>query len=105
VLRHGRPKRGYIGIAGQAVQLAGAQRETAGADAALLVAGVVAGSPADQAGLLVGDVIVSFDGQAITSAESLLDAITGDRVGQSVTLRVLRGGKMTDVAVTVGERS
>lgn len=105
VLTHARPKRGYLGIAGQPVQLAGAQRDAAGAESALLLAGIVAGSPADQAGLLVGDAIVTFDGQQITSAESLLDAISGDRVGRDVTLRVLRGGKMADVVVTVGERT
>ena len=105
VLKHGRPKRGYLGLAGQAVQLTGAQRDAAGVESALLVAGVVAGSPADQAGLLVGDVIVTFDGQPISSAESLLDAISGNRVGQAVTLKILRGGKMTEVIVTVGERT
>jgi S1-C subfamily serine protease len=105
VLKHGRPKRGYLGVAGQPVQLTGAQRDAAGAETALLIAGVVAGSPADQAGLLVGDAIVRFDGQPISSAERLLDLITGDRVGQAVPLAVLRGGKMADVVVTVGEHT
>ena len=105
LLKHGRPKRGYLGLAGQAVQLAGAQREAAGVESALLVAGVVAASPAAEAGLLVGDVIVTFDGQPISSAENLLDALSGQRVGQAVTLKVLRGGKMAEVNVTVGERA
>ena len=105
VLKHGRPKRGYLGLAGQPVQLTGAQRDAAGVESALLVAGVVAGSPADLAGLLVGDVIVTFDGQPISSAESLLDVISGNRVGQTVALKILRGGKMAEVTVTVGERA
>jgi S1-C subfamily serine protease len=71
---------------------------------ALLVVGVTAGSPAAAAGVLVGDVLLEFEGHAIQSPEDLLDLLIGDRVGREVTLRVLRGGTATDVTVTVGER-
>ncbi len=104
VLRHGKLKRGYLGLAGQAVRLSDRQRASTDPDRALLVVALVAGSPAETAGLLVGDIVAAFDGEPITSPERLLDLLVGDRVGRTVTVRVLRGGVAQDIAVTVGER-
>ena len=103
LLEHGRVKTGYIGIAGQQVQLPEAQR-TGGRDEALLVIAVTADGPAAKAGVMVGDVIVTFDGQPITSPDDLLDVLTSERIGKPATLGILRGGKAQDVTVTVGER-
>jgi len=97
LLEHGQMKRGYIGIAGQPVQIP--ERGEA-----LLVSGIVEDGPAAQAGLLVGDVIVALDGQGVASPEDLLDLLAGDRVGKAATVSLLRGGKPQDVAVTIGER-
>ncbi len=104
VLEHGGLKRGYLGIAGQPVRLPDAQRSDDGREGALLIVGVNSGSPAAAAGLLVGDIIVQFDGHPVESPEDLLDLLLGDRVGRSVPLRILRGGAATDVAVAVTER-
>src|SRR5947209_12813213 len=103
VLEHGQLKRGYLGVAGQPVRLPDNQLAD-GREEALLVVGVTGGSPAAAAGVLVGDVIVALDGQAVQSPEDLLDLLLGDRVGRQVTLRVLRAGKATELRVTVGER-
>jgi serine protease DegQ len=105
VLQHGSLKRGYLGLAGQPVRLAEQQQGAGGREQALLVVGVTAGSPSVAAGVLVGDVLLEFDGQAIESPEELLDLLLGDRVGRSVPLKVLRGGAVTELQVTVGERS
>jgi S1-C subfamily serine protease len=104
LLEHGRMKRGYIGIAGQPARLPDNQRGADGREEALLVVGVSAGGPAAQAGMLVGDLILALDGQAITAPEELLDLLAGDRVGKTATLHVLRGGTPVDLTVTVGER-
>jgi S1-C subfamily serine protease len=109
ILEHGRLKRGYLGIAGQAVRLPEAQRIEAGdspaeRQEALLVVGVTADSPAAAAGMLVGDVLLDLDGQPIASPEDLLHLLVGDRVGREARLRVLRGGRATELSVTVGER-
>jgi serine protease DegQ len=104
VLEHGQLKRGYLGIAGQPAVLGESQRAAIGRDEALLVIAVTAGSPAAGAGMIVGDILLDFDGQAIDSAEDLLDLLSGDRVGRTVTLRVLRGGAVTELSVNVGER-
>jgi len=104
VLEHGGLKRGYLGIAGQPVALSEPQRAAHHRDDGLLVVGVTAGSPAEAAGILVGDVVLDFDGRAIHSPEDLLDLLLGDRVGRKVTLHLLRGASTADVDVTVGER-
>jgi serine protease DegQ len=104
VLEHGQLKRGYLGISGQPARLAEHQRAAIGRDEALVTVGVISGSPAAAAGVLVGDVLFELDGRGIGSPEDLLDLLVGDLVGRQATLRLLRGGAITDVAVTIGER-
>jgi serine protease DegQ len=105
VIEHGSLKRGYLGIAGQPVALPANQRGGFGdREEALLVVGVTSASPAAAAGVMVGDVLLDFDGHPITSPEDLLDLLVGDRVGREVALRALRGGAVSDLKVTVGER-
>ena len=103
LLEHGSLKRGYLGLAGQPVHLPEAQR-SGDRDQALLVVAVTAGSPAASAGLLVGDLLLAFDGRPLHSAEELLELLTGDRIGQGVPIRVQRGGSVLDLRVTPGER-
>jgi S1-C subfamily serine protease len=104
VLEHGSLKRGYLGVAGQPVALPEGQQAPGGRGQALLVVGVTGASPAATAGVLIGDVLLEFDGHPIESPEELLDLLLGDRVGRTVPLKVLRGGNVTDLQVTVGER-
>ncbi|HEX3702220.1 MAG TPA: trypsin-like peptidase domain-containing protein [Vicinamibacterales bacterium] len=104
LLAHGGLKRGYLGLAGQPVRLPDAQQSGDGREDALLVVGVTGDSPAAAAGLMIGDIILQFDGHPVESPEDLLDLLLGDRVGRSVPLRLLRGGVTTEIAVTVGER-
>jgi S1-C subfamily serine protease len=104
VLEHGSMKRGYLGIAGQPVKLPDSQRQHDEQGEALLVVGVTAGSPAAQAGILVGDLLLAFDGHPLTSPEDLLDLLVGDRVGRTVPLQVLRGTAPASLSVLVGER-
>jgi S1-C subfamily serine protease len=104
ILEHGSLKRGFLGLAGQPVDLGEQQHSAGGRERALLVVGVTGGSPAAAAGVLVGDVLLEFDGQKIESPEDLLDLLLGDRVGRAVRLKVLRGGTVAEFSVTVGER-
>jgi len=104
VLEHGSLKRGFLGLAGQPVALPENQPGAGGRESALLVVGVTAGSPAAAAGVLIGDILLEFDGHAIESPEELLDLLLGDRVGRTVTVKVLRGGNAVELRVTVGER-
>ena len=104
VIEHGSIKRGYLGIAGQPAQLPDSQRPHDEPGEALLVVGVTAASPAADAGILVGDLLLSFDGQALTSPEDLLGLLVGDRVGRTAPLQVLRGTTRVSLSVLVGER-
>ncbi len=104
VLEHGRSTRGYLGIAGQPAQLTALQRQSEDRAAALLVVGVTAESPAAAAGLVVGDLLLDFDGQTVGAPEDLLDLLDADRVGRSVGLRVLRGTNVMTFDIHVGAR-
>jgi S1-C subfamily serine protease len=104
LVRRGVQKRGYVGIAAQPVRVSERQRLAAGTDEALLIVAVKDETPAAEAGLLVGDVLLSLDGHTLTSSDDLLDLLVGDRVGKAVSFRVMRGGLPQDVVVTVRER-
>jgi S1-C subfamily serine protease len=104
LLEHGSLRRGYLGLAGQPVALPEQQRGPDGRGDALLVVGVTEGSPASTGGLLVGDIILEFDGRPVEAPEDLLDLLAGDRIGRPAAIRALRGGVATDLTIVVGER-
>ena len=104
IVKQGGLRRSYLGLAGQSVRLSDAQRDETGADQALLVVGVTADSPAAAAGLMVGDLLLEFDGRKLTTPEDLLAALSGEPVGRQVVLRIGRGTQALDKHVTLGER-
>ncbi len=55
--------------------------------------------------MMVGDVLIAFDGQPVSSPEDLLDLLSADRVGRTIVTRVLRGGTPLDVDLSVTERT
>lgn len=67
-----------------------------------LVVSVVSGSPADTAGIRTGDVIVSFNGKAVTSAQGLTNDVQGSPSGATVRLGVDRGQEKLTVSATLG---
>jgi S1-C subfamily serine protease len=101
---HGRIKRGYLGISGQPIQLPERQKGGRAQRGALLVVGVAAGSPAEKAGLLVGDLVVGFAGQPVEEHDGLLALLGGDQVGKAVAVELSRGGELRTLEVVVGER-
>jgi S1-C subfamily serine protease len=106
LLTHGRVRRGYLGVGTQQAQLPAALAQKAGLtqETALLVINVESGSPAEQGGLLLGDLIVSLGGQPVSDADGLRAQLGGDKVGQPLTVKILRGGEPRDLTITVGER-
>lgn len=101
----GKLKRGYLGIGSQAARLPEALSAKAGGqEFGLLVVGVEPGSPADHAGLLVGDILVRVADSLVTSTDDLQRFLGPQSVGQPLAVAVLRGGEPKDVTVTVGER-
>ncbi len=105
LIQHGTVKRGYLGLAGQPVRLPDAQRGSDDRDRALLVVAVTPESPAEAAGLLVGDLLLDFDGRPIGSADELLELLTTERIGHPVPIRIRRGAAPLDLTITVSERA
>jgi serine protease DegQ len=99
------PKRPYLGLGSQPVHLP--ENARAGRDQAvgLLVVSVEPDSPAANAGVLLGDIVVGFAGTAVQDTDDLLAQLTSDRIGQAVTLEVSRAGELKTLSVTVGERA
>jgi len=99
----GHVTRGWLGVSIQEVtpELAKsfALKEKKGA----LVAQVVSGSPAEKAGIEQGDVIVEFDGKEVASSKDVPLIVSSTPVGKSVTIKLLRNGKVLDRQVKVGE--
>ena len=104
LLEHGSLKRGYLGIVGQSVSVPQKQRGESAQETGVLVVAVKPGSPADTAGVLVGDILLALDDQPLTAPEDLLDLLVGDKVSRPVTLRVIRGDRAVSVTATVEER-
>lgn len=100
----GTVKRGYLGILSQPVRLPDGGRLGLTQRGGLLVVGVEDGSPAGNGGLMIGDILVTLDGQPVEDTEDLLVLLTGERVGKSVPVKVVRGGEPHTLDVTVGER-
>jgi S1-C subfamily serine protease len=107
LLTRGHVARAYLGVAMQPVRLtrALAERLSLGEDArGVLVVMVESDSPADRAGLLVGDIIVSAGNRTMAEPQDIAEILGGEQVGAALELTVVRGGEKRQVSVTVGER-
>ncbi len=104
LLNHGRIRRGYLGISSQTINLPPNQRAGRAQERGLLIVRVEDNSPAATGGLLVGDLLVGLDGIAITDPSQLQDTLSGDRVGKSIPVDVIRGDQQHTLNVTIGER-
>jgi S1-C subfamily serine protease len=102
LLAEGRIARGWLGVGLQQVRVPDRMREAAGRDVGMMVVGLATGSPAEQAGVLPGDIVLEIDGKQTGRARGLASALAPERIGQSMTLKVLRAGEVRLVAVTVG---
>jgi S1-C subfamily serine protease len=104
IVAGGGARQGYLGISSFPVRLPAAQRGERPQSEALLVNAVVDGSPAADARVLVGDVIVAFDGHVVDDPETLLTMLRSDRIPRDAKLTLLRGGTVIEAPVTVRER-
>ena len=105
LLERGHISRPYLGIAMQEVPLPQEWRALAGAEEhGLLVMHVAPDAPAKQAGLNLGDVIISADGHPVQGFRQLHRILVQKHTGEPLKLRALRGGNAVDAVVTLGDR-
>ncbi len=105
LIRDGKIRRSYIGVAGQNVPVprAIARANQLAISSAVRVASVEPNSPAAGAGLREGDLILGFAGQAITGIDDLHRRLTGDHIGRAVPMMVLRGAERKYITVIPDE--
>jgi len=99
-----RVSRGSIGIMFDRVENPAITR-VYGAGSGVTISNVVAGSPAEQAGLKVGDTITNIDGKKVTKGDELVADIASRKPGAKVQMGFLRNGKEQDTTVTIADRA
>jgi S1-C subfamily serine protease len=103
---HGYVSRGFVGIAIQPVTLPRDTKEKwkLDQDAALIVLGIEPDGPGSAAGLMIGDVLLTAGGSVLTNPETLAEVLDSVSTGETLNFRLLRGGAVQEVKITVRER-
>ena len=106
LVKHGRIQHGYLGIRSQTVEIPAASQKALKheQETGLLVVGVENDSPASKGGLIVGDILVAVAGIPVLHHDELFTRLSGDVVGKSTPIDVLRGGQPQTINVVIGER-
>src|SRR5258708_2969370 len=107
LLSRGHVSRPYLGVAVHPVTLPPSTVGRLELDRAdgLLVLSVADDTPAERAGILVGDVLLEITGTPLTKPASLFDALLATKAGESASVRLVRGGEMTTLTVTPIDRN
>jgi serine protease DegQ len=104
--QYGSVRRGYLGVRSQGVEIPEAAQKVLKREqvTGLLLIGVEKDSPAEAAGLMVGDIIVAIDGQPVQDHDELFASLSGDVIDKPTPVEVLRGGRPQSISVTIGAR-
>jgi S1-C subfamily serine protease len=106
LLEKGHIARPYLGIAMQPVKVPDNMRSKLPSETktGLLVMHVENGGPAQKAGMLLGDVLFEVGGETVEHVDAIQDSLATARVGDVLPVRVIRGGEIKPVSITLGER-
>ena len=106
IIRHGYVRRAYIGVSGQTAPVPRRHAVVAGVDNSMgaLLAQIESDSPAEKAGLLPGDVVIKLDGVEINGVDDLIRALDRDRIGRTLSMDVLRMGRLRAIDIHPVER-
>ena len=106
LLEKGRIARGYLGLGMQPVLLPDSLKNTLNlpSNGGVIVVNVEPNGPADQAGVFIGDVLLSLDDQPVSDTGDVQMMLGPECVGKTVNVQVIRGGALTKVQILVGER-
>lgn len=104
--RHGRIKRGYLGVRSQTVEIPSASQKALKREQAtgLLIVSVENDSAAAKGGLIVGDILVAVAGEPVLHHDELFARLSGDVAGKSTPVEILRGGQPQTLNIPIGER-
>lgn len=107
LLQQGHIRQGYFGIGLQPVAIPLALREKTGvaAESGLIILSVEPDSPAERAGVQLGDILISLGGKSLADIEDLQDELSGANVGKNRTLILLRGGERVETSISISERA
>jgi S1-C subfamily serine protease len=103
LLSDGRVRRAYLGVVSTPIRLGASDVVRTGQREGLRVVEVLSGSPAEQAGLRTGDVLLRAGSRAVSNAESLQKLLFAEAIGVPMNIAVLREGHVTDIAAVPGE--
>jgi S1-C subfamily serine protease len=99
LMQDGRVRRAYLGLAMTPGPVPAGWRERLGRKTGLLVAQVVAGGPADRAGLRPGDLLLTVAGKPVAVSQDIQRLMFSDAIGQPLAITVMRNGALVDVIV------
>jgi S1-C subfamily serine protease len=106
LLKKGRIPQGYLGVGLQPVRLPEVLRQSLQREekTAAIVLEVEPESPAQRAGIVIGDILVALAGHPVARLEDVHSQLTGEAIGKSLPLRLVRGGAAQEVNIVIGER-
>lgn len=107
LLEKGKIARGYLGVGMQPVRIPDSMKQQLGDKAGrtgLLVVNVEPASPAERAGLLLGDVLVALGGNSVGDIRDVQAALGSENVGKEISASVIRGGVVREFRIAVSER-
>src|SRR3984893_12609767 len=106
LLERGHVRRPFIGIAVQPVALSESvvKQHGLGGDAGLLIISIADSSPAEKAGMMLGDLLLEANESALEGPDDLLDALSSVSKNGAVTVKFLRGGAIKSAAITPADR-
>jgi S1-C subfamily serine protease len=106
LLEKGRIPRGYLGVGLQSLRLPETLRQSLQRNekTAAIVLDVEPNGPAHQAGIVIGDILVSFGGRQVAQLEDIQSQLHGEMIGKRVSVELIRGGALQEVSILIGER-
>ncbi len=105
IIKHGKVRRGSIGISFSKVQPPALLRSFGANDGGVLVTSVTEGGPAEDAGMLAEDVIVEIAGKPIKDGDELISVVAGQAVESTIPVVVIRDGNRKSLNVKIADRS
>jgi len=106
LLEKGRVTRGYLGLGMQPVLMPDALKNKLNlpSNGGVIVINVEPDSPADRAGVLIGDVLLSLNGKPVSDTSDVQAMLGPESVGKTLSVKAMRGGALVELAIAVGER-